>query len=88
MKRFKITFLFLVGLLIQMHAQLTVADDNNVGIGETTPASELSINGEGNTYSTLYVENNTTTSINVVRRLKKAVMGTMEAIIPFQFGAT
>ncbi len=75
MKRFKITFLFLVGLLIQMHAQLTVADDNNVGIGETTPASELSINGEGNTYSTLYVENNTTTSSQRCAQFNKSASG-------------
>lgn len=59
MKHLSITFLLLAGILVHMQAQLTVADDNNVGIAESSPVSLLSVNGTGNTSSTLYVENAT-----------------------------
>ncbi len=75
MKKFAITFLLISGFLIHLGAQLTVAEDNNVGINETSPESELSINGTGNTYSTLYVENNTTTSSQRCVQFNKSASG-------------
>ncbi len=75
MKHLSITFLFLAGILLQSHAQLTVADDNNVGIGVTNPDSELAIGGVGSTLSTLYVENNTTTSNQRTAQFHKSASG-------------
>ena len=75
MKHLTISLLLLIGILLQSRAQLTVADDNNVGIGVTEPVSELSIGGAGSTYSTLYVENNTTTSSQRAAHFYKSASG-------------
>lgn len=75
MKRFSFALFLFAGMTIYMQAQLTVADDNNVGINETSPDSELSINGAGNTYSTLYVENSTTTSSQRCAQFNKSASG-------------
>lgn len=75
MKRLTFTFLLIAGIFIHLQAQLTIADDNNVGINETSPDSELSINGAGNTYSTLYVENSTNTSSQRCAQFNKSVSG-------------
>lgn len=75
MKRLSLSFIFAVILLLSSYSQLIVADDNNVGIGESSPDCMLSINGAGNTWSTLYVENSTTTSIQRPAHFKKTASG-------------
>jgi len=75
MKRLFLSFTLALIFLISGLSQLTVADDNNVGIAETSPASELSINGVGNTSSTLYVQNNTTTSNQRAAQFYKSASG-------------
>ena len=59
MKHISNTFQLLAGIQVHMQAQMTVAQDKNVGIAESSPVSLLSVNGTGNTSSTLYVENAT-----------------------------
>lgn len=54
-----ISLLLLIGFAYNVKAQLTVADDNNVGIGVTEPDSKLSVNDVGSSYSTFYVKNST-----------------------------
>lgn len=58
----KILFLcsILMGIQLQANAQLTVANDNKVGIGVTSPVSELAVGGVGDTYSTFCAENTST----------------------------
>lgn len=54
-----------------------MADDNNVGIGVTTPLSKLTIGGDGEAHATIYAENNSTTaSARVAKFYKNASGGT------------
>jgi len=62
MKQISIYLLFLFGILLQNSAQITVAENNNVGIGVTNPASKLSIGHTGYSHITLMVENTSTAS--------------------------
>jgi hypothetical protein len=71
-----IPLLVLLGIVYNVKAQLTVADDNNVGIGVTNPVSKLAIRENGNTYSTFYVENNTTTGSQRSAQFYKSASGT------------
>jgi uncharacterized protein YfkK (UPF0435 family) len=70
-----IPLLVLLGIVYNVKAQLTVADDNNVGIGVTNPVSKLAIGENGNTYSTFYVENNITTSSQRAAQFYKSASG-------------
>lgn len=62
MKQISISLLFLVGILLQSNAQITVAEDNNVGIGITDPESKLSVGHTGYSHMTLAVGCTSTTS--------------------------
>lgn len=69
--------LFVLAIAItQLHSQITVADDNNVGIGVTDPDSKLSIGGAGSTYNTLYVENSNTGGSQRAAMFYKTASGT------------
>lgn len=75
MKHLSIILLLLAGILLHCHAQLTVADDNNVGIGVTEPVSKLSIAADGDSYSTLYVANNTASGSTRAAKFYKGTCG-------------
>ena len=75
MKQLAISILFILGISFQTNGQLTVADDNNVGIGVSEPISKLSIGANGHINSTLYVENNTTVSGDRAAHFYKATTG-------------
>lgn len=49
--------IFLLGILITANAQIKVATNNNVGIGESAPVSKFAVSGPGNSYATTYIEN-------------------------------
>jgi len=83
MKQISVCLLFLFGILLQNSAQITVAEDNNVGIGESSPVSELSVNGTGSTYSTLYVENNTATGSQRAAQFYKSASGSSGSAYSF-----
>ena len=75
MKRISISLLVLSVFLFQIQAQLTVADNNNVGIGVTAPVSKLSIGNVGAANSTLYVENSTASSSYRAAQFYKSTSG-------------
>lgn len=84
MKRLLMNFLLLAGIITQINAQLTVADDNNVGIGVTEPISKFAVEAVGDSYSTLFVENSTTTGAQRAAKFFKSASGTSGN--PFSFG--
>lgn len=75
MKKISLLLLLMVGLLLQSIGQLTVADDNNVGIGITEPVSKLSIGGDGYATSALYVESNSAVSGHRAAFFRKMTSG-------------
>jgi len=76
MKQISISLLVLAVFLVQSQAQLTVADDNKVGIGVTAPLSKLAVGEAGDVLSSLYVEDdNTSNSARAAYFLKDASGG-------------
>ncbi len=69
-------FLFFCLSLHPLKAQLTVADDNKVGIGVSSPVSKLSVHGNGDNYSTMFVENNSTSMAQRAAKFYKSASGT------------
>jgi hypothetical protein len=56
MKRFFIS-LVVATALFSLNAQIKVATNNNVGIGEDDPVSKLSIGGPGHSVATANIDN-------------------------------
>ncbi|HDS06929.1 MAG TPA: hypothetical protein ENO05_04815, partial [Bacteroides sp.] len=75
MKKLIISIYLLTGVFVIANSQIKVAEDNNVGIGVTDPVSKLAVGGTGNTYSTLYVENNSTISNQRAANFYKSASG-------------
>lgn len=61
-------------------AQITVADDNNVGIGNSAPESKLAVNSAGASHSTFFVENSNTAGGQRAGRFYKSASGTSGGI--------
>ena len=75
MKHLALSLLFISTICFQVRGQLTVSDDNNVGIGVSEPASLLAIDHAGYSHVTMLVENTTAVNQATAARFYKTTSG-------------